>query len=100
MLANPNQIAETLTISISRADALEETLYQIEELSVTMQQILDADFHPDHALCAIAALRKEVHRAFENCFKILEEDGIIKSARVPVSNREHVESGRPRPGPA
>lgn len=50
---------------------LESRLLEIEEVSLTMQEILLANFQPEHTVCALIALRKQLHKHFEDCIELL-----------------------------
>lgn len=66
--ANPVVAAKPVAIN---ADQLRDTLFEIEEVSLTMQEILLANFQPEHTVCALIALRKQLHKHFEDCIELL-----------------------------
>lgn len=66
--ANPGGAVKPVAIDTKQ---LEGRLFEIEEVSLTMQEILLADFQPEHTVCALTALRKQLHKHFEDCIELL-----------------------------
>ncbi|HCY61533.1 MAG TPA: hypothetical protein DHV59_01555 [Oxalobacteraceae bacterium] len=83
-----NSSADALVINEEHADRLEGHLYEIEALSVTMESVLESDLVPEYALRVISALRKELHRAFQDCISDLEKAEVLASARRVTTNTQ------------